>query len=107
MVIFKHAHQSTLHDSMTNALKFIEHIFEEYGETCIVNSGRRTFKENKDAGGHQNSKHLHGKAIDVSTSILKDIDEHRIYAQIKTNLQTQGYDVVQYATHIHIEYDPK
>ena len=49
-------------------VKIADEIREHFGKPCIVNSGTRCTKHNKEVGGVTNSRHLIGKAMDIKVS---------------------------------------
>lgn len=46
-------------------IKILDEIREHFGQACIVTSGCRCSKHNKEVGGVQGSRHVLGKAADI------------------------------------------
>lgn len=49
-------------------VKVLDEIREHFGQACIINSGTRCTKHNKNVGGATKSRHLNGKASDIVVS---------------------------------------
>lgn len=54
-----------LNNMHLEVVKIADEIREHFGKPCIVTSGSRCAKHNKEVGGVANSRHLIGKAIDL------------------------------------------
>ena len=63
-----------------------------------INSGFRTTEHNKRVGGVKNSRHLYGKAFDLSTKNLSRTQKAKLIRKSK-----ELFDVViVYSSHIHV-----
>ena len=65
-----------------------------------INSGFRCEKYNKEIGGSPKSKHLIGRAVDISTAGLNGAQKHRIM-KIAGTLGFRGIGV--YPTYFHLD----
>ena len=54
-----------LNNMHLEVVKIADEIREHFEKTCIITSGSRCAKHNKNVGGVANSRHLSGKAIDL------------------------------------------
>lgn len=54
-----------LNNIQLGVVKIADEVREHFGSPAIVTSGTRCEKHNKEVGGVSNSRHLHGKAIDM------------------------------------------
>lgn len=59
--------------------------------------------------GHHGPTSLHpsGKAADIRTRHLNEVQIEHVYLFLKRQLSALGFDVVLESEHIHIEYDPQ
>lgn len=86
------------------ATPIVADVFEDFGfKTLPISCGLD--------GEHSASPasfHPVGKAIDVSTFGMPEVQEMKMYHQIKALLNPQGFDVVLHqGSHIHYEDDPR
>lgn len=103
MIMWKPATDITgLSPLMRVAIRHIHEIHQKYQSDMIITSGYRSTMYNKTVGGHPNSKHLYGLAIDIRTRHLPD--PKLIFQEIKTTISRFGYKVILENDHIHIEY---
>ncbi len=65
-------------------VEILDNIREHFGQACIVTSGTRCMKHNKNVGGVSNSRHLSGKAADIKINGVSGEDLLK-YANILRN----------------------
>lgn len=63
-----------------------------------VNSGYRSVEHNKKVGGVTNSRHIQGKAFDISTHNLSKKQKRDLIAKAKVVFDV----VIIYSNHIHV-----
>jgi len=104
-VTYKHGVDvSNLDPAIWYALGYIERLYEGRGHELVVTSGRE--------GVHSvNSLHGNGKAVDLRTHELTQVDRDNILAVARLKFFPLGFDMVYESTpgseHFHFEYDPK
>ena len=86
-----------LKTSMIKPISFLDKIFLMLGVDFVITDAIRPLK------GNEKSLHPHGHAIDVRT---RDLSHFQKAALLVILIQYLGndYDVIEYDTHIHIEY---
>lgn len=62
-------------------IKVLDEIREHFGQACIVTSGCRCSKHNKEVGGVQGSRHVLGKAADI---YIKGVSANTLLVYTKT-----------------------
>jgi hypothetical protein len=104
-VIYKHGVDlSGLDPAIWYGLGYIESLYNSRGYELVVTSGRE--------GVHSvNSLHGKGKAVDIRSKILSQLDRDTIVAQVRLRFWKLGYDFIYEDTpsneHFHFEFDPK
>lgn len=86
-----------LKTSMIKPMDFLYKIFLMLGVDCVISDGMRPLK------GNEKSLHPHGHAIDVRTRDLNHLQKAALLVLLIQHLGND-YDVIEYDTHIHIEY---
>jgi uncharacterized protein YcbK (DUF882 family) len=104
MIIKKGVDITRIDPVMGVVFKELENI-QDNGVCIVITSAYRTEEFNKLIGGHPKSKHLKGRAIDISKQYL--VGHTDVVNALRQKLNPVGFDVVNEDTHVHIEYDPK
>lgn len=92
-------HSKEIIDNILKMMVYLDLIRESFGFPIIVTSGFRTNQVNKEVGGVSNSKHLIGKACDITSKYLDSLFEI-----------VQSYDFVDYSyidkvkQYIHVQF---
>lgn len=86
-----------LKTSMIKPISFLDKIFMMLGVDFVITSAIRPLK------GNEKSLHPHGHAIDFRTRDLKHLQKASLLVLLIQYLRND-YDVIEYDTHIHIEY---
>ena len=86
-----------LKTSMIKPISFLDKIFLMLGVDFVITSAIRPLK------GNEKSLHPHGHAIDFRTRDLKHLQKASLLVLLIQYLRND-YDVIEYDTHIHIEY---
>ena len=86
-----------LKTSMIKPISFLDKIFMILDVDCVITSAIRPLK------GNEKSLHPHGHAIDIRTRDLSFLQKGALLVLLIEYLGND-YDVVEYKTHFHIEY---
>jgi hypothetical protein len=86
-----------LKTSMIKPISFLDKFFLMLGVDFVITSAIRPLK------GNEKSLHPHGHAIDVRTRDLTHLQIGALLVLL-TKYLGNDYDVLEYETHIHIEY---
>jgi len=86
-----------LKTSMIKPISFLDKIFLMIGVDFVITDAIRPLK------GNEKSLHPHGHAIDVRTRDLSHLQKAALLVLL-TKYLGNDYDVLEYETHIHIEY---
>ena len=71
------------------------------GIPFVITSGKRSYKENKEVGGVEESSHLTGEAVDIRA---RNNEEHFVITQ---GLMMAGFTRISrsYPKHVHVDVD--
>ena len=82
------------------AVGVLEALYYKHGQSLVVTSLT-------DGKHSESSLHYVGKAVDVRTKDVNHFTLDQIVAEVKQLMRPLGFDVVQEADHLHVEFDPK
>ncbi len=88
-----------LKPQMAIAYTIASFVYARHGKECTITSA-------SDSQHGPNSLHYQGLALDLRTNTLPPIDVAVVHRELKIALGPQ-FDVINEATHLHIEFDPK
>jgi len=102
----RYFHQSEFyggaHEINRDLVLFIDEVRHRYGKPIIINSGVRSIAHNKHLQGASNSRHIYGKAIDISaTNGPQRYELIRLLMQLSDE-RAMPIKVIVYRRHIHI-----
>ena len=79
-------------------VNLIHRIEMRYGEEIVITSGKRCKSHNEDIGGHKNSRHCSGTAVDC---YIPNIPHNDLYNWLSSTNHILGLGL--YDTHVHID----
>ena len=89
-----------MYPQIEKILPFLDEVHQKIaGRDAIIISAR-------DSQHIATSKHYEGKALDLKTDDITEVQVEKITVKLQNKLGGD-YDVVNEKTHIHIEYDPR
>lgn len=89
----------SVHSKIIEVLPIIDRVYQMFGINGVITSIR-------DGVHKTNSLHYKGRAIDLRTRDLTDLQRPEFHFEL-ANAVGSDYDVVLEKDHVHLEYDPK
>lgn len=100
MVVYKTGVFGTPSQPLSYAIRVAESLYGSVGKELVITSL-------VDGEHRSDSLHYSGNAADFRTSNLTSSQLQSIYSSLRSQLYSQGFDVVLESDHFHVEYQPR